>query len=348
VRRFSLGLIAATAMLIAVPSGAGAATEIGDVFVPANGCGDDTTKLQSISPAGRYSAQSDGVITRWSFIAAATPPTDLRFKTARFTGTANEFTVTGESVLEADVIANELNSYFTRIPVLTGDIIGFFNISGGSGVRCLTDQAAGSGFTYHSFLADVGPGVTQTYSPVTDRKLDIAAILEPDCDKDGLGDETQDRDISSCGLQPLTCKGEQLTIVGTDGPDEIVGTPNRDVIGALGGNDNISGLDGDDVICAGEGNDTVTGGRGKDNVNGQSGNDRLNGSAARDTLKGKAGNDVLKGGAAKDVLKGGKGKDKLFGQGGSDKLAGGGGKDDCKGGGGGKDTGKSCEKQKGI
>lgn len=41
-----------------------------------------------------------------------------------------------------------------------------------------------------------------------------------------------------------TCKGQDATIVGTDGNDNLVGTSNRDVIVGLGSNDHISGLGG--------------------------------------------------------------------------------------------------------
>jgi hypothetical protein len=107
-----------------------------------------------------------------------------------------------------------------------------------------------------------------------------------------------------------TCRGEQATIVGTDGADQISGTPAADVIAAVGGNDKLSGLAGNDVICGGKGNDTLKGGPGNDQLSGQKGNDKLYGQKGKDKLRGKAGNDTLKGGPGKDTLKGGAGKDK--------------------------------------
>jgi Ca2+-binding RTX toxin-like protein len=89
----------------------------------------------------------------------------------------------------------------------------------------------------------------------------------------------------------VTCRGEQVTIVGTDGPDRRFGTPGRDVIAGLGGNDLLLGLGGNDLICGGAGNDTLKGG---------GGNDGLYGEAGSDTLKGGAGKDKLKGGAGRD------------------------------------------------
>ena len=59
--------------------------------------------------------------------------------------------------------------------------------------------------------------------------------------------------------QPLTCDGEVVTIVGTEGDDVIVGTPGDDVIHGLGGIDNIEGRGGNDIICGGLGDDTLLG-----------------------------------------------------------------------------------------
>jgi hypothetical protein len=275
----------AAAMLVAVPSGASAAQQIGTTFEPDGACAAAQTRLQSVSPGGQYAAPVNGVITRWSFDASPIPPTFLRFKAARATGTADEFTVVGESALE-EPVADEVQSFLTRIPVQAGDIIGFFNDSG-------VCTRADTGYTYHSFSGDVHPGDTELYSENADVRLDIAGFLELDCDNDGLGDETQDGNLLSCGpgVTPLTCKGQRLTIAGTNGPDNIVGTSARDVIAALAGNDNASGLGGNDLICGG------------------SGKDKLKGGAGRDKLLGQKGKDKLKGGGAKDICKGGKGND---------------------------------------
>jgi Ca2+-binding RTX toxin-like protein len=118
-------------------------------------------------------------------------------------------------------------------------------------------------------------------------------------------------EIFTPGSPPsATCRGEQATIVGTDGADRITGTPGADVIAALGGKDELSGLAGKDAICGAKGNDTLKGGAGNDQLSGQKGDDKLYGQKGNDKLSGKAGNDTLKGGPGKDILKGGAGKDK--------------------------------------
>ena len=78
------------------------------------------------------------------------------------------------------------------------------------------------------------------------------------------------------------CEGQDATIVGTDGDDDLAGTSNRDVIAGLGGNDDISGLGGNDLMCGGDGSDTMAGGDGDDIMTGQSGDDQMAGGAGND------------------------------------------------------------------
>ena len=77
-----------------------------------------------------------------------------------------------------------------------------------------------------------------------------------------------------------------VTIVGTEGSDQITGTAAADVIAALGGKDTITGRAGNDTICGGSGNDTLMGGPGRDSLLGQKGKDTLNGGAGKDWCKG--------------------------------------------------------------
>ena len=319
-----LAFVVAAAALMVAPSGASAATTIGETFEPTTLCdGAMLTRLQSVSPGGQYSAPSDGVITRWSFEAGADPP-DLRFKAARAAPgadltTSADFTIVGESLLETDLDDNELNSFFTRIPVLAGDVIGFFNATISSGDGCGTGDAA---YDTHFFFGDPHPGDTETFTLQSAVKYDVSALLEPDCDKDGLGDETQDGNLSSCpgAPQPLTCRGERLTISGTPLNDTITGTNDRDVIAALGGNDEVIALDGNDVVCGNDGDDKLRGQDGNDRMKGNRGADRVKGGTSDDFLKGNRGQDILKGKAGDDTLNGGRNDDTCRGGAGDNKI----------------------------
>jgi RTX calcium-binding nonapeptide repeat (4 copies) len=312
-RTISVAAIAATA-LMAVPSGAGAAVTIGQTFEPNVSCAADTTRLQTDSGGGQYAAPSDGVITRWDFQAPAAP-SQMKFKVGRFVSGIT-YTIVGESTPLVAPVASNVNSYFTQISVKAGDIIGTYT---STSALCSGSTAPSIAFpfNYRYRGGDVAPPTTIDFpSTLTDTRIDVSAVLEPDCDNDGLGDQTQDNDISSCAPAPppppvppppapappigppsaapevsVFCKGQPATIVGTNGNDVRSGTPGKDVIAGLGGSDRLSGLAGNDVICGGAGKDTLKGGKGKDKLYGQKG---------KDTLKGGPGVDVLKGGAGKD------------------------------------------------
>jgi Ca2+-binding RTX toxin-like protein len=285
-RRFSFMSAIAIVALVIIPQSAAAATTLGEVFDPTAGgvCTPAPRTFLQTAPA-QYVAPSGGVITSWSYQAAASP-LRLKLKVGRALG-GTQFLIVGESAVEIPT-ANHLNTYPTRIPVNGGDVLGFTMTSNG---QCF--RAAGPNFVYQDEFSDPAPGTSPTFTTYAGLQFDVSALLEPDCDKDGLGDETQDTKLSACGTNPLSCKGQRLTIVGTPGNDEIVGTTSRDVISTLGGNDKASGLGANDLICGGPGKDKLKGGPGND------------------TLLGQGGNDALKGGGASDTCKGGKGKDSL-------------------------------------
>jgi hypothetical protein len=284
--------------LMAAPSGASGATTIGQTFTNPLFCAANNIRLQTVSPGNQYAAPADGVITEWSYQAPAAPP-QLRFKVGRSTGVPNEYTIIGQSEVEVPV-ASLLNRYFVRIPVNAGDIIGSWSATDGSCVR------AQAGYTYRFRPGDVQPPTTAPFTgDGSGFQIDIAAVLESDCDNDGFGDETQDQNLSSCAPgttptgpaptlpsgAPAICRGVAATIVGTNGSDARTGSQGRDVIVALGGSDTISGLGGNDVICGGAGKDNLKGGKGKDTLLGQKGKDALVGGGSRDFCKGGKGND---------------------------------------------------------
>jgi hypothetical protein len=241
----------------------------------------------------------------------------MKFKVGRLVDDATStFMIVGESTPLVAPVPSFVNSYFTQISVKAGDIIGTYT-STGSLCSGSTAPSMAFPFNYRYRSGDVAPPTTIPFpNTLTDTRIDVSAVLEPDCDTDGLGDQTQDNDISSCAPAPppppvppvappappigppatapeasAFCKGLPATIVGTGGPNQLTGTAAADVIAALGGNDTASGLAGNDVICGGGGKDLLKGGKGSDKLYGQKG---------KDTLKGGPGGDLLKGGAGKD------------------------------------------------
>ena len=178
--------VAAGLGMIAAAPAHGAVT-IGETFDPgASSCGSDSTILQSVSPpADSYAAPTAGVITSWSYQGGATPM-QLRLKVADPEG-GNVFQVVGRSGVES-AAAGSLNSFETRIPVHTGDVIGLTPVTTGPCIR-----SGMPAYSYSYFNGDALGESTETYNPpVAGTQLDVSAQLEPDADNDGFGDETQD------------------------------------------------------------------------------------------------------------------------------------------------------------
>jgi hypothetical protein len=184
-----IGLLAGLAgVALSAPPAANAATEIGSTFDPGTSfCGN--MLLQSASPpADSYAAPSAGVLTSWSY-QASEGPVQIKLKVGRAAG-ANSFLIVGESAVQT-AAANSTNTFPTRISVQAGDVIGITPVT--NGLPCVRMMA---GYSYSAYVMgdDVPPGTTATFNPpVANVQLDVSARLEPDGDRDGFGDETQDR-----------------------------------------------------------------------------------------------------------------------------------------------------------
>jgi RTX calcium-binding nonapeptide repeat (4 copies) len=276
------------------------------------GCGSGAYLIQSATddppryavPTGPY-----GVITSWRFqgYSAGAGPGTGRLFVWRPTAAPNRF-IYVDSTSPEIFVGGMVRTFATRLPVQVGDILGM--VAPEPCLLGLPGQPAGDEVRFFLSPTEPAKGSTQTTTGLLPaERILIAANVEPDSDRDGFGDETQDQcptDASTQGpcQQPgpgpvpvapgqaaPACKGKQTTFLGTDGPDQFAGTAAADVISALGGNDTVSALAGNDVVCGGPGKDTLKGGKGKD------------------TLLGQKGKDTLKGGGGKDLCKGGKGKD---------------------------------------
>ena len=141
------------------------------------------------------------MITSWSYQAAAVDPaTSVQLKIgtippgADLTGDVN-VTIVAQSAVESPV-AGLVNTFDSRIPVEPGYRIGEY-VDGGDGGCSRQDPS----YTDHFLGDDVAPGSTELFS-TENFQQDISAVLEPDADGDGYGDETQDecpKDASTQG-----------------------------------------------------------------------------------------------------------------------------------------------------
>jgi hypothetical protein len=200
-------LALAAGALIAAPAPAGAATTIGETFVPTVDCGNPNSSFfQTTDPTAgpSWTIPVAGVITSWSFQAAAGADEIVRLKVGRTAGT-HIYTTVARSNKETTP-AGTVGTFLTRISTQAGDMIGFLHQSGG---RC---AGGGPGGVLHfTNPGDPGPGETNFYGSSMNFKLDISAQLEPDADNDGFGDETQDACPSLAATQ-LECVPPETTI----------------------------------------------------------------------------------------------------------------------------------------
>jgi len=192
-RRRALVLLTA-ALLIATPSAAVGATTLGSPGAPTGSCAGPGTLVETIqiqrANGAKDAAPAPGIITSWTYDQGAGESV-VTLRTYRPTATANQYTVLAEDGAPRTLAANSgAHTFPTRLPVNAGDTIGLRVTSG----TCLTTTSS----TNDKLLIKAGPptpvGGTVTF-PVTSSAVTtfVTAVLEPDADHDGYGDETQDR-----------------------------------------------------------------------------------------------------------------------------------------------------------
>ena len=211
--------LAVAGLGLAAPVGASAATTLGETFPPAAdlSCGGPNYEVVQTQRASgtSYAAPSPGVLTSWSFEASSIGPTTLTLRVFHPTGTPQQFVPIVEGGPQQTIgTSSGLHTFTTQIPVETGDLIGIHSTNG----PCATNTLA-SGDVYDAHLGTPNPfGTPAIYSEGSGLIFDISAKLEPDCDKDGLGDETQDSDVTAACPTPPSPPG-------TTGPNGSNGQP---------------------------------------------------------------------------------------------------------------------------
>jgi uncharacterized repeat protein (TIGR01451 family) len=218
---FTAPLCAAVAIAIGCCAPASAATQIGSTPAPpvnatdpGASCTANSFYLQSVTTSSSPSytvPAGGGVISRWAYNSNGSAG-QKRLKIFRLN--AGRYTVIGESDWQA-APQNQLYRYPTRIAVQAGDVLGVSTtsandcrapapsgnqVSGGSG-----DPAEGTSYGQSNF----GVFTTSTL-------LDVAALVEPDADGDGYGDETQDGCPGDPQVFATPCRADlKLTVTPT-------------------------------------------------------------------------------------------------------------------------------------
>jgi len=198
----SLGTVALVGMLLAIAlvgaSPVSAATEVGDECAGNAASGPFTLVPEARSSEGPLplSAPASGVVTAWKVNSALPTPVPEVMAAFRPTGEAGTFQVIGESNEES--VKPGANVFSTRIPVRAGDRFGPVAVGEESALRCATGNTADHTW---SFNGSVGGGSTHLFHAGVDERVPLVAVIEPDRDGDGYGDETQDGCPQSAAYQ---------------------------------------------------------------------------------------------------------------------------------------------------
>ncbi|HEX6666236.1 MAG TPA: hypothetical protein VF081_06540 [Solirubrobacterales bacterium] len=212
-KRIAAGaLTAVMAAALFGASGASAATEVGSNCTP-NGAEEALTLMQ-ISQVGPLptAIPAAGVISQWrtSFPTGGEPlPPNLftaKLKVFRALGGPGLFQIVGES--SAGGLLSGTNTFLTRIPVQAGDRIGL--VGSPITLYCTTGNPSDV-FGYSEFLSS-SVGGTQQFELDSGLQVPVLAVVEPDVDGDGYGDETQDKCPQSAAYQ-VPCPIVTITAV---------------------------------------------------------------------------------------------------------------------------------------
>jgi hypothetical protein len=221
--------LSATAL---VPSPASAATTTLGNGCVAEGAEENYTVLMVAKGADNplpVTAPSAGVITkaRFTLPIGDSPGYPQRLKVARPTGTPSEYTVVAES--GTIPVVSGIQTFDVRVPIGAGDVIGLYGGPDGGVLYCNSDDTANVGAVLPGSSA---VGSTATYSAESGLALPVVVTIEPDADKDGFGDETQDLCPQSAAAQSACPRikldsvaigrdGSVLVLVGSSLPAKV-------------------------------------------------------------------------------------------------------------------------------
>jgi hypothetical protein len=206
----TIGVVALTAS-----SPAAAATSLGQAGNPFVVCDGPATYLQgSVGRAPSYTVPAGGgVITSWS-TAAVAGGAQVKLALFRPTPTPDEYTTVGTSSAET-MRSSSLNAFGTRIAVQAGDVLGMLILSGAHSCVAINTGSDGDRVQrVEGTLLDTG--MTQIFSDPSqsERRLNIAAVLETDADGDGIGDEPPGTKLTG---KPRVSRGKaRFTFESTD------------------------------------------------------------------------------------------------------------------------------------
>ncbi|HET9120678.1 MAG TPA: hypothetical protein VFN72_09090 [Solirubrobacterales bacterium] len=204
-KRVALTGFVAALSLAAIASPASASVTIGQLAQnsPSSETSADTDRAQpSVVSGNSYVVPASGgvttwTLTSWSHNAAADVGQELTMKVFRKVADPLTYTVVGHDGPRS-LTPSIVNTFQTRLPVKAGDVLG-------NNSKSPADNASYFPAPGESFI-ELQPGLADgqmgTFALGADPlRLNISAVLEPDADQDGFGDETQDQCPANAGTQ---------------------------------------------------------------------------------------------------------------------------------------------------
>jgi hypothetical protein len=217
-QRIAIGYAISAALVIAALAAAQdaqAATFLGQTSTDSTGdCfvsfGPYTEIQQSTGGPPSYTVPAGGgVITSWNHQSGPDEAGQLELKIYRPTVDPTKYIVVGHSAL-VDLHPNALDGGLTRISVQAGDVLGYTRATSAV-MHCLFPTASASDVVTDAGGIDTADGQQTTFSgPGSNLRINMAAVLEPDADHDGFGDETQDQCPTNASTQgPCPATGQR-------------------------------------------------------------------------------------------------------------------------------------------
>jgi hypothetical protein len=164
-------------------------------------------------PGRLLAAPSSGVIVRWrTRVATETDAQSIRIRILQRLG-PKKFKIVSSGLLEPIPAGAGTYTFPAAVPIASGEEVGLEAESG----KHIEYQAPSP--EAHSFVFNLEPDVdnSETPPPVFDNpglEATFNVDVEPDCDNDGLGDETQDLDTSTCAQPAQPSKPSNAFILG--------------------------------------------------------------------------------------------------------------------------------------
>jgi hypothetical protein len=208
----SLTVLLAGLLVMLAPGAASGAQTLGQTGT-AISCQDNRPWVP-VTDVGTYTAPGNGVLTSWSSQGGATANRTLKLMLLEPRG-GNVYAAVNKDIVRTIAI-NTLNTFQIRLPIQSGQVLGLVVPSGQPGglSTCAFGAAVGNIRT-STTLGEPALATPIDYDDLRGgSKLNVSAVLEPDVDCDGFGDESQDQAVDKCvaRLVAAKVKGSKLKL----------------------------------------------------------------------------------------------------------------------------------------